>query len=314
MAAGAENVFQVLLLTWVHVSEQALDFTRLTPGVPGPASNIASYVVPGSILQNVVYRSSDGHLHIQWWTTGGLGHSDLTTAAGTPPAVGDPIAYVNAVNNVEHVIYRATNSHLYDLSWSGPSPVSAIDLTAASGAASAYSDPVGLASPGGLNDVWFYGNDGHLHGLWWTTNAFIGHDDLTRLVVRRSASKPAAYFVRRMRPTRSQPTVIQQPSARVGLDGRGYILLTTLTHTVSVGVRSAMCSASIRASTSCTVIAGDDPRSVLVQLAPGCGAGGRQLSLRAWALRCGASPSCRAARAAICAGLLKPSLPRMRCT
>jgi hypothetical protein len=172
------------------------DFTSLMPGVPGPASNLASYVVPGTILQNVVYRSSDGHLHIMWWTTGGLGHTDLTTATGTPLAVGDPIAYVNTVNTVQHVIFRAIDSHLYDLSWSGASPFSAIDLTVASGAAAAQSDPIGLASPSGLNNVWFYGYDGHLHGLWWTTNAQVGHDDLSWAAggAPLPASKPAAYF------------------------------------------------------------------------------------------------------------------------
>jgi hypothetical protein len=51
-----------------------------------------------------------------WLTLDTVGHGDLTSASGSPPAVGDPAAYVTA-DGTQHVIYRDGRDHLHELWW-----------------------------------------------------------------------------------------------------------------------------------------------------------------------------------------------------
>ena len=66
------------------------DLTVLT-GAPGPAGNPFPYVSAPFGVQNVVYRSGDGHLHVLYWSTGAVGPDDLTVVSGAAPAAGDPV-------------------------------------------------------------------------------------------------------------------------------------------------------------------------------------------------------------------------------
>jgi hypothetical protein len=66
----------------------------------------------------VLYRSSDGHIHELFWIGASpVTHSDLTVKVGAPPAASDPVGYYSPGLNTKHVIYRSQDGHLHDISW-----------------------------------------------------------------------------------------------------------------------------------------------------------------------------------------------------
>ena len=66
------------------------DLTTVT-GAPTAAGDPAGYVFDAEGSQHVIYRAGNGHLYELWWTAAqGWNQCDLTAAAGSPPAAGDP--------------------------------------------------------------------------------------------------------------------------------------------------------------------------------------------------------------------------------
>ena len=48
-----------------------------------------------------------------YWSTGAVGHDNLSGTAGAPPAAGDPVGYYAAAADAHHVIYRTGDGHLH---------------------------------------------------------------------------------------------------------------------------------------------------------------------------------------------------------
>lgn len=66
-------------------------------------------------MQIVVYRSSDGNVHSLYWSTGAVGHDNLTGSVGAPKAASNPVGYFEAATNTHHVIYRTSGGRLREL-------------------------------------------------------------------------------------------------------------------------------------------------------------------------------------------------------
>jgi hypothetical protein len=176
------------------------DLTPLVPGgAPLAAGPPSAYLDTTRGTKLVVYRGMDGRIHSLYWTTGPVGHDDLSGFAGTPPAIGGPVPYYTAHSDTHQVTYRSGDSHLYELWWVGVTPVSGWDLTAAAGAPLATSDPAAYYSPTtNTKHVVYLGDDRHLHELSWVPGGGTpAHVDLTvsALARRAAAGRPAAYVV-----------------------------------------------------------------------------------------------------------------------
>ena len=93
------------------------DLTAVT-GAPTAAGDPAAYVFDAEGSQHVIYRAGNGHLYELWWTAAqGWNQGDLTAAAGSPPAAGDPGAYEFRAEGTQHVIYRTADGHLHEMWW-----------------------------------------------------------------------------------------------------------------------------------------------------------------------------------------------------
>jgi len=93
------------------------DLTAVT-GAPAAAGDPAAYVFDAEGSQHVIYRAGNGHLYELWWTAAqGWNQGDLTAAAGSPPAAGDPGAYEFRAEGTQHVVYRTADGHLHEMWW-----------------------------------------------------------------------------------------------------------------------------------------------------------------------------------------------------
>jgi hypothetical protein len=93
------------------------DLTAVT-GAPTAAGDPAAYVFDPEGSQHVIYRAGNGHLYELWWTAAqGWNQGDLTAAAGSPPAAGDPGAYEFRAEGTQHVVYRTADGHLHEMWW-----------------------------------------------------------------------------------------------------------------------------------------------------------------------------------------------------
>ena len=144
----------------------------------------------------VVYRDTVGHVHELWRDLRGQGTGDLTTAAGAPPAAGQPFVYFDPAGEQVIVLFRSSDGHVRSLYGRAGGGTGHDDLTVAIGAPRAAGDPVGWYS---LHDqyqhVAYRGSDGHLHELWWKEHGDAGHSDLTALAPGASpAGDPWPYY------------------------------------------------------------------------------------------------------------------------
>ena len=93
------------------------DLTAVT-GAPTAAGDPAAYVFDAEGSQHVIYRAGNGHLYELWWTaTQGWNQGDLTAAAGSPPAAGDPGAYEFRAEGTQHVVYHTADGHMHEMWW-----------------------------------------------------------------------------------------------------------------------------------------------------------------------------------------------------
>ena len=175
-------------------------------GVAAPAAfgDPAAYVDPTRGLNLVVYRGKDGHIHDIYWGIDTALEPDfrpenLSGTAGTPPAVGDPVAYYIAANNTTQVTYRAEDNHLYELWCVGDQPIQGRDLSKAAGAVDtvAVSDPAAFYSAAdNTNHVIYREANDHLYELAWVPGGMPVRVDLTlQALARRAVDKPAAFTV-----------------------------------------------------------------------------------------------------------------------
>ena len=170
----------------------------ITPaGAPAAAGDPAPFINTNTGDNIVVYRGTDGHIHGLYWSTGAVGHDNLTGVAGAPTAAGDPVAYYTSHNDEHQVTYRGADGHIYELWWRGIEPVRHWDVTAHAGAPLAASDPVAYYSAGTNTKHYIYRSaDDHLHELWVIPGGLPTHVDIT-LEARAplATDKPAAFVV-----------------------------------------------------------------------------------------------------------------------
>jgi len=163
-------------------------------GIPRTAGDPSAYF--NAVENVVVYRATDKHLHTLYWSTGALGHEDLTGNAW-PPAVGDPVAFYIPGADLQQVIYRADAGHLWELYWRGGDPAAGWDLMERSGAPEAVSDPAVFYSAGtNTKHAIYRGPFSHLYEIWWPLGGQPGVVDLTVAArAPRAVDRPAAFTV-----------------------------------------------------------------------------------------------------------------------
>ena len=144
------------------------DLTTATGTVPAAAGGpMTAYPFEKQHTQHVVYASGDGRLHELWCEQTTWHASDLSAAAGMPPARA-LTGYAFEAQGTEHVVYRGADHRLYELWWNDGWRLG--DLTAATGAP--------LAEDGGpfgytfevqatQHVIYVSVGDRHIHEIWW---------------------------------------------------------------------------------------------------------------------------------------------------
>ena len=79
------------------------------------ASPPTSLMLPAVNVENVAYRSSDGHLHELWRDPRSIGTTDLTANARATAAKGNPFSYLDPTTNSVILLYRGTDDHVHSL-------------------------------------------------------------------------------------------------------------------------------------------------------------------------------------------------------
>jgi len=147
----------------------------------------------GNLL--TIYRSADGHVHDLYWSTGAVGHDNITGSIGAPRAAGEPRGALLA-DGINHVIYRTGDGHLHALWWTGGSPAGHEDMTAGLSAPPAAGDPSPwLDTTRGRNHLAYRATDGHVRGFYWNGGSD-GHEDLSGFAGSpNAAGDPVAYYL-----------------------------------------------------------------------------------------------------------------------
>ena len=155
----------------------------------------------GNLL--TIYRSADGHVHDLYWSTGAVGHDNITGSIGAPRAAGEPRGALLA-DGINHVIYRTGDGHLHALWWTGGSPAGHEDMTAGLSAPPAAGDPSPwVDTTRGRNHLAYRATDGHVRGFYWNGGSD-GHEDLSGFAgAPNAAGDPVAYYLPATTCTRS---------------------------------------------------------------------------------------------------------------
>jgi hypothetical protein len=154
------------------------DLTAVT-NAPLSSANPTGYVFDAQGTQHVNYVGRDSHVYELWWDAAGWHYNDLTAATGAPLAQinRNAVGYVFPSQGTQHVDYLGTDNHIHELWWNSAAGWHHNDLTTASGAPDASSEPAGFMFEG-TQQVVFRGSDNHIHELSWNSAGW--HDtDLT---------------------------------------------------------------------------------------------------------------------------------------
>ncbi len=120
------DVAQACATAWAGVgitvtTVRHVDHTQGRTQAPPIAGNPSGYtfVAPGSGEEDpcVVYRGVDSHVYGAWRSPRALGLDDLTTLAGAPLAMYDPVGYVFDQVGMQNASYVGVDSHLHGLYW-----------------------------------------------------------------------------------------------------------------------------------------------------------------------------------------------------
>lgn len=143
----------------------------------------------------VIYRASDDHIHSLFWSTGAIGHENLSGFARAPKAAGDPHAYYTPDNHAKQIVFRGVDGHIHELWWIGNDPVRHGDLSAVAAAPAAASDPVSFYSPHtNTKHVFYRAANGHVIELWWAPTSSPAFVDLTAEALAPAAvGRPGAF-------------------------------------------------------------------------------------------------------------------------
>lgn len=155
------------------------DLTAIAPGAPNVYGNVRGYYWAPAATQNALYVGTDFHVHDLFWTTGAVGHDNLTQLAGAPLASGLPAPYVDTSAGTQNVLYLGVDRHVHGLYWSFGA-VGHDDLSGLAQAPNGAGNVFGYMYNTSIQNALYRGSDGALHGLWWSTGA-VTDDNLTGL-------------------------------------------------------------------------------------------------------------------------------------
>jgi hypothetical protein len=146
-------------------------------GAPRTGANPTGYVFNAQGTQHVNYVGVDSHVYELWWDTSGWHFNDLTAAAGAPLAQinRNAVGYVFPSQATQHVNYIGIDNHVHELWWDSSTGWHHHDLTAATGAPDANSEPAGFMFAG-TQQVVFRGVDNHIHELSWDSSGWHATD------------------------------------------------------------------------------------------------------------------------------------------
>lgn len=134
-------------------------------------------------FHHVAYRGDNGHLHeLYWQGQGGVGHGDLTAAAGAVPSAGSPWPYYDPTRSTHIVAFRGTDGRIRSLYWGPDGAVGQDDLSGTAGTPPAAVDPVAwYTAVEDTNRVVCLAATGHIYELAWQGVAPVVGRDLTAL-------------------------------------------------------------------------------------------------------------------------------------
>ena len=149
---------------WSHA-----DLTAIAGAPSAAGSPIAAYGWEAGDSKQVVYITSDGHIHELSVSVGASwSHADLTTLTGAPGAAGSPIAaYGWEAGDSKQVVYITGDDHIHELWVSVGGGWNHTDLTAFTGAPGAAGSPIAAYSweVGLSKQVVYLTGNGHIHEL-----------------------------------------------------------------------------------------------------------------------------------------------------
>jgi len=170
---------------------------NITPSnAPNALGNPAAYVNINDSGNVVLYRDANHHIHGMYWVGPAAVYHEVL--ASLPKAAGDPVAYHLAGNDTHQIYYRGVDNHIHEIWWQGQGAAANWDLTAASGAPAAASDPAAYYNAAtNTKHVFFRRNDGRLYEIWWSlAGGAPAHVDLTSpLLAPRAESNPFAFTI-----------------------------------------------------------------------------------------------------------------------
>ena len=171
---------------WSHA-----DLTAIA-GAPAAASLINGYGWEADKAKQVVFTTTDGHIHELVVVVGGKwSHADLTAIAGAPAAASVFDGYCWEADKAKQVVFTTTDGHIHELVVVVGGKWSHADLTAIAGAPAAASVVNGYGwEAGKAKQVVFTTADGHIHELVVAVGGKWSHADLTAI-----AGAPAAASV-----------------------------------------------------------------------------------------------------------------------
>jgi hypothetical protein len=130
-------------------------------------------------LQHVFYQGTDSHILELWHDSNGWHHNDLTNAAVV--SIGPLTARVFGPKDSQHITFLgAGGAHIQELYWYEDLQWRLTDLTNASGAPLAASEPTNYSFlEQATQHINYLGTDGHVHELLWNYENGWQHNDLT---------------------------------------------------------------------------------------------------------------------------------------
>jgi hypothetical protein len=103
---------------WTGAGAPGHDNLSGSAQAPQAVGDPFAYYIARYDSHQVLYRSSDGHIHELFWIgQAPVTHVDLTARVGVPAAASDPVGYYSAGLNRKRVVYRSQDGHLHEISW-----------------------------------------------------------------------------------------------------------------------------------------------------------------------------------------------------
>lgn len=169
--------------------------SAIAPGAPKAAGNPFAYVDTARNVEILLFRDGAGVVRSLYWSTGAVGHDNLSGGARAPRAAGDPVGYYDPRTDTHHVFYRGGDGHLHELWWRGVAPVQyGGSITGAIGAPRTAGIPAAFVGSHGLNMVVYRSVGGQILSVYWADGPS-GLDDLSGVAgTPRAAGDPTAYY------------------------------------------------------------------------------------------------------------------------